>query len=360
MKRLSHLTLLILACVPCSVPGNEAWVRQTDLTNGIVYDIPLQSTGGPFTAQLPISEAGSMFELFARGTAWDENIYLLDTVLMRAYAPAVKVEITTEDSYLRGEVGGFNYVRRTRADRPFSVQIEVTGLVPGSSNPAEREVYLACRGKAYDINSYSGLSETQFMLEEANLDNGTVTLGPAYHQLPCSAVSQGCGEHEYTFVRYASDGVPDTILAQPKIEVWPVATAELENITEGSVIIDRIPTVVVKLKSLYPDSRTYAHIYPGPAVLGTNGTLINGSERRFGAYYNPGTSAELTNVPQTLEISMEDLSNYAPKDGIYTLEIITETPFFGRAQERLAVVSFEVDRDISSRGQLSTSEGQGP
>jgi hypothetical protein len=53
---------------------------------------------------------------------------------------------------------------------------------------------------------------------------------------------------------------------------------------------------------------------------------------------------------------MDDLSNYASRDGIYTLEVVTETPFFNRAPERLAYVTFEVDRTISSRGQLSTAE----
>jgi hypothetical protein len=65
-------------------------------------------------------------------------------------------------------------------------------------------------------------------------------------------------------------------------------------------------------------------------------------------------------VPQTLSLSIDDLSNYASDDGLYTLEVITHTPFFGRAAERLYHVTFEVDRVITSRGQLSTLELTSP
>jgi len=63
-----------------------------------------------------------------------------------------------------------------------------------------------------------------------------------------------------------------------------------------------------------------------------------------------------TNVPQSLSVSIDDLSNYASEDGTYTLEVITHTPFFGRAAERLYHITFEVDRVITSRGQISTME----
>lgn len=134
----------------------------------------------------------------------------------------------------------------------------------------------------------------------------------------------------------------------------------MDNIHSGQVFIDRIPTLVVNLQRLYPDSRTYAQIYEGQAALGTAGTIVHGSERRFGRYYNPDLTEEPTNVPQNVMLSIDDLSNYASSDGIYTLEILTETPFFNRAPERLFVVTFEVDRVISSRGQISTAEKSQP
>ncbi len=354
----TYCLLLLAAASPgLGLFAQESWVRQTDLTSGLIYDLPLGPNGGDFTAALPISEQGSLFELFARGTAWDNNIYLLDSKLMRAYSPEVTVTVTSEDPYVRGDPASSNYVRRTRADRPFSLVYKVLGLIPGSTNDAERSVYFGSHIRAFDLESYSAPADlAPSVLAEVEISNGEHDLSPLYHELPCSSPILGCGEHIYTFIRHAADGVPDTILAQPKIEVWPVAKGAIENITASQVFIDRIPSIVVRLQHLYPDSRTYVQIYSGSAVLGTAGTLINGTERKFGSFYNPDVEGETTNVPQTLSFSMDDLSNYASRDGVYTLEVITETPFFNRAPERLAYVTFEVDRTISSRGQLSTAE----
>ncbi len=352
-----RLLLLVAACPSVGLFAQESWVRQTDLTSGLIYDLPLGPNGGDFTAALPISEQGSLFELFARGTAWDQNIYLLDSKLIRAYSPEVTVTVTSEDPYVRGDPASSNYVRRTRADRPFRLVYKVGGLIPGSTNDAERSLYFGSHIRAFDLESYSAPPDlAPSVLAEAEVLNGEQDLSPLYHELPCANLTLGCGEHIYTFIRHAADGVPDTILAQPKIEVWPVAKGVIENVTASQVFIDRIPSIVVRLQHLYPDSRTYVQIYSGSAVLGTSGVLINGTERKFGSFYNPDVEGEPTNVPQTLSFSMDDLSNYASRDGVYTLEVITETPFFNRAPERLAYVTFEVDRTISSRGQLSTAE----
>lgn len=360
MTRIASLIVLIAMTI-VHAAAQESWVRQTDLSNNMIYDIPLGATGGNFTAPLPVGEQGSLFELFARGTAWDTNVYLLDTKLIRAYSPTVEVAINSEDSYVRGDPASSNFVRRTRADRPFSMQIKVAHLVTATTaSQAEREVYFSSQGRVYDSETFSGLEQEPFLLHESDLENGTYTLPGLYHELPSNQPANGCGEQTYTFVRYAADGVPDTILMQPKIEIWPVARAAAQNIAQSQLFIDRIPSIILDLTNLYPDSRTYAQIYSGSSVLGTVGTLINGTERRYGRYYNPDQAEEPTNVPQNVSISIDDLSNYAAADGIYTLEVITETPFFSRAPERLLSVTFEVDRVISSRGQLTTAEKPGP
>ena len=351
-----YILLIGLAAARIAVADQaETWVRQTDLTNGMLYDIPLSPTGGPFAAPLPISEMGSTFELFALGNGWDTKIYHLDTKLIRAYAPKVKVDIVSEDPYVRGDPLSSTYVRRTRADRPFSVKIDITGLVPASTSQAEKHVYFNFTRARYSSDTFSALGVPEEPVSATNLGNGTVSMNGLYHQLGMP-LSAGCGAQTYTFVRYAADGVPDTILAQPKIEVWPVATATAENIRQNEVFTDRIPSVTLHLRSLYPDSTTFAQVYSGPAVLGTDGRKIKGTERSYGAYYNPGAPDTPTNVPQNVAITVVDLSNYAVLDGIYTLEVITVTPFNARAPERLLAITFEVDRVISSRGQFSTAE----
>ncbi|HSJ04066.1 MAG: hypothetical protein ACAI34_02160 [Verrucomicrobium sp.] len=350
---LTTFAALALATL-CS--GQEAWVRETDLSSGLIYDIPLTSTGGMFTPPLPISEKGNIFELFARGTAWDTNVYLLDTKLIRAYTPLASFEISTEDSYVRGDPTSANYVKRTRADRPYRLRFKVSGLVSGSSKPAENSVYFAFHGRNCDPQTYSALGQAQYLLHEGNLNNVNFSLYPLYHELNSATRKAGCGEQTFTMVRYAADGVPDTVLAQPTLQVWPVPSATVENVTAGQVFIDKMPSVVFNYQDLYPDSRTYAQIYPGNAVLGKKGTVIGGTERRIGKFYNPDTTLESADVPQTLSITVNALTNYTATDGIYTVEVLTETPFFNRAPERLKVITFEVDRIISSRGKLSTAE----
>ncbi len=353
------LFFTVLAMVSIA-PAQEAWVRQTDLGIGLVYDMPVAGTGGTYAAPLPVSETGARFELFAKGTAWDSNIYLLDTKLIRAYSPLASLSLASEDPYIRGDATSGTYVKRTRADRPFSFNIHVGGLVPSSAILAERAVYLGIQGRNYDPVTYSSLERPEYLLHEYNLSNGDISSGQIYHELTPGALTAACGEQTFTFVRYASDGVPDTILAQPKMEIWPVASAEVERITTGQVFNDRVPPIPLTLRHLYPDSRTYAQVYPGPSVIGTKGTVIGGTERRFGRYYNPDQAEEPTNVPQDLALSIDDLSKYAAADGIYTLEVVTETPFMNREPERLISITFEVDRVISSRGQLSTTEKNSP
>jgi hypothetical protein len=362
MKALpASLFLTALAWVPQasaqSAADTQAWVRQTDLATGLVYDMPVAGTGtSNYIAPLPVPESGGRFELFAKGTAWDSNIYLLDTEFVYAYSPAAAMTLTSEDSYVRGDEATGNYVKRTRADRPYSVSIQITGLVPSSAVLAENSVYLGVKGRNFGMESYTAVDTTPYPIHEYNLSNGSVSLGPLYHELTENAVSYACGEQSFQFVRYASDGIPDTVIAEPKLEVWPVATATVDGIVQDQVFTDRIPPIPVTWKHLYPDSRTYVQIYAGTPVLGTQGTIIDSTERKYGRYYNPGAAEEPANVPQDVSLSIPDLSQYAAADGIYTVEVITETPFFNRTPERLYTVTFEVDRVISSRGQLSTTE----
>ncbi len=357
---MQHAVLLAALTGATSLFGatTDSFVRQTDLATGQVYDMPYTTPGGAYTAPLSVSNLGAKFELFARGTAWDTKVYLLDTKLVYAYAPAVAVTISTEDPYVSGDASSGTYVKRTRADRPFTVTTNISGLVTGNgASAAETSVYYTVAGMDYDAATYSALNQPSYTLHSYNLANGSLTWGPVYHELHSSLLVNGCGQQTYTFVRYAADQVPDTILAQPTLQVWPVTTATVANISAGQVLIDRIPSITVTLKHLYPDSRVYVQIYSGNAVLGKVGTLITGSERRYGAYYNAGQGAAATNVPQDTTITIDNLSSYASSGGVYTLEVISETPFLGRSGERLVSLSFEVSGPITTRGVFSSSEG---
>ncbi len=335
---------------------SQAWVRQTVLGSALVYDIPINGTlnKNAFNSMLPIGDQGSLFQLFASGTAWDTNIYLLDSKLLYTYSPAAGCSITSEDSYVRGT--GNSCVYRTRADRPIDIRIGVSGLVDDGEELAEKCVYYACSGVKYDSTTYSSLNQPTRLLHESTLGNCNKSVSGVYHELDSASPSHACGEQSYKFIRYESDGVPATILTEPKVEIWPVATATIENIEHNKLYIDRLPAVIVKLKDLYPDSCTHVQIYKGTEALGKVGTVVEGTKHCFGRHYNPDLEGEPTNVPQCRTLSIPDLSNYANRDGTYTLEVITETPFFNRAPERLINITFSVDRTITTRGRISSSE----
>ena len=341
-----------LLTVSLLAQNTESWVRQTDLSTGQIYDTFIDEKSGKYITPLKINKEGAMFELFARGTAWDNNIYLLDTKIVGTYNPQVVVDIVSEDPYLKGEANSLTYVKRTRADRPFAVNIQVQGLA--GNELTTKYIYFNVQGKNYDAKTYSSLNREQYLIEESNLTNGTYNLNPLYHQLTSSTISSGNGEQTFTFVRYSSYNVPDTVLAQPKIEIWPLASATINNITPKQVFIDRIPSIIIEFNHLYPDSHTFIQIYKGNQVLGTKGKIVDGTEIKYGSYYNQ--TDEATNIPQNLTLTINDLSNYASADGLYTLEVITHTPFFNRTMERLKYITFEVDRVISSRGRFSTLE----
>ena len=359
--RLNILLLLVASCggLMAQAQQSQAWVRETDISTGQMYDIGLQPLGGGFTPTLAISEAGNRFELYARGTAWDTKVYLLDTKLIRAYSPAAAFTIDTGDPYVRGDVDSGRFVKRMRADQTYSVTLQVSGLVPGSASAAENSAYYVVNATNYNPVTYSGLDQEEYEIFSRVLPNGTLASGPMEHELTTPG-KYACGEMKFTMVRWAADGVPDTIIAQPKIEIWPVAKATIENIAENQVFIDKIPLVIFNYKDLYPDSRTYAQIYKGRYVKGTVGTVVQTTERKYGTHYNPGVGTEPASVPQTLAVGVEGLSNYTPKDGVYTVEILTETPYDSRQPVSLQKVTFEVDRVISSRGKLSTAEGASP
>lgn len=380
--RLSILLLLLLAASHAGLraQSTKAWVTEKDLEHpDVEVDVYLQSDlGGPYTPTLPVSSKGNVYQLWALGTAWDKNEYLLDTKTITAYSPSASFAIETGDPYYRGDLNSPNFVRRTRADEPYTMTVTISGVVEDPAAAAEeKSVEVDALGMDYYTDTYSGLAvpddpDTPTINEERpakaaySLDNDVLTGNntwkygfdtPLYPVLDSPAdKTKSVGEIKFTVTRYAADGIPATIIAEPKIEVWPVASASFVGVVENQVFIDAIPELVFTYKDLYPDSKTYVQIYSGEGKTGTQGTIVETTERKYGSHYNPSLTDHAT-VPQNVSIAVSGLSSYTPKDGFYTMEIITETPFHNRAQILLKRVTFEVDRVISSRGKLSTAEG---
>lgn len=368
-----NISLLLLAASSAGLMAEtKAWVIEKDLETGVSAHVYLPTdNGGNYTPLLPVSDSGNVYKLYAKGTAWDTKEYLLDTKIIKAYSPSASFTIETGDPYFRGDPSSPNFVMRTRADEPYKFSVAISGVIENDATAAaaEKAVEIEFIGTDYYADTYSPLGIPNVRVEQqpyalrtpyVAVGNQSFPFGydaALYPVLNTPADKTKCvGEIQLKVKRYAADGIPATYIAEPKIEVWPVASATFTGVVDNQVFIDAIPELVFTYKDLYPDSKTYVQIYSGEGVNGTVGTIVETTERKYGAYYNPSLS-DHTTVPQNVSIGVTGLSSYTPKDGIYTMEIITETPFHGRAQIRLKRVTFEVDRVISSRGKLSTAEG---
>jgi hypothetical protein len=116
----------------------------------------------------------------------------------------------------------------------------------------------------------------------------------------------------------------------------------VSGINSTTVIRAKAPNVSVNLVDLYPDSVTYAQVYPGPPSLGTVGTMI------------PGASLVVNgSVPRDGQFFVWDWDSSIPSDGDWTMEVLTTTPF---GTDRLAFVTFSVSRSIKVNGSVTSAD----
>src|SRR5690606_7181323 len=104
-------------------------------------------------------------------------------------------------------------------------------------------VYFTMGRCVYNTAEYSSLGQDPDMQIEKYLPNGTYSIDSVYHELGAPWSTSACGEHMFIFERRGDDGLPDSPIAQVKLEVWPIATAILRNIEPNAVYVDRIPDV---------------------------------------------------------------------------------------------------------------------
>ncbi len=324
---------------------SENIVRQTQLSSGVQYDFITGNDQGTAQSSLPIEEGGASYELFARGSAWDTNLYFLDRKIVGFYLPKSEIILETEDQ--THEWAGANGVRRTRADRPFSVAIRVWGLTPNDPEApdAAKKTLYTHTAQNYD-DTYTPNGNAEYTLASYYMGNSNPEITPVYTQLTPASPTKAMGIERFTVSTLKDETVRQTSIVDEKmLIVWPISEAFIEGMEPGAKIRDNLPKIIVRYKDLYPASLSYMQIYKGPENLGTVGTLIPSTQR----WHN-------TTVPQNEVISLENWENLIPEDGTYTLEILSCTPFDNWQPERLSSVTFSVNRKIKLNGQVTTSE----
>lgn len=328
--------LVLQSLTPLHASDYTFFVRQVQMPDELEWDVSVDQNGSQ-QSPLPINPNGARFELFTIRSS-PLTSYLLDTTYVNSYIPVATVAISSEDPY--------DVIPRTRADRPFSVTIEVNGLSIDPAAPeAARSVKLLRHVQAYPqgengININRGQAQ---LLSQGSLNaNGTQQLDYPVTSIPGGNRTKVRGEERFSVFSLADYQSPESQLDSAFIQIWPVATAAIDGLAGDEIIKGKAPNVTVDLKDLYPDSWTFAQVYPGPPVLNTQGDLV------------PGSSILIdSSVPRDEELLLKDWDEAIPEDGIWTLEIITSTPF---GQDRLAHTSFTVERTIRVNGAITSVE----
>jgi len=344
MKAIVTRLLLIVTAALGTTSGQTSssyftnFVRQVQLPTGVLWDVSV-APAGEALSPLAIDPGGARFELW---TVQSDplTVYLLDTRYVGTYVPMANVIIRTEDPYT------YTAIPRTRADRPFQVDIEVSGLRSEAEAPvASKSVKLLRHVQSYGVDGTgTDIDRTQAILydQKSLVNNAIHRLSYTITSVPSSDLSKVRGEERFSVFSLADYQAPESQLASMFVQIWPVADGTISGISDNEQIRFKAPQLTISLNDLYPDSRTYAQVYKGNVQSGVEGTVVPGSALII---YDA--------VPHSRELSLDNWDAVIDSDGRWTIELLTVTPF---GIDRLDHVSFDVDRTIEMNGTFTTIE----
>ena len=332
---------LILAS--CSADAADVtftnFIRQVQMPTGVQWDMSVAaaSPADGRLSGLAIDPGGARFELWTIRSS-PLTSYLLDTKYVGAYIPVAAVQIRSEDPY--------TLIPRTRADRPFYVDLSLEGLLNGATDPLpSKSVKLLRHVQSYGAGGTGvTIDRTQATLQSQAFltSNGMQTLTFSLNSVPGGDRAKLRGEERFSIFSIADYQAPESQLASKYIQIWPVADGSISGITQDQTLRFAMPTLTITLNDLYPASRSHAQVYPGNPRLGTEGTVV------------PGSSVVVSEtVPQNRVLTVKNYAEVFDADGRWTMELLTITPF---GIDRLAYVSFDLNRTIKVRGGTTTME----
>ena len=339
MKTYLLLGTLLCSHVHASGEGYVNFVHQTQQSTGVVWSMSV-NPAGTASSQGLLESGGALFQLWTikQDTGTE---YLLDQKLVGAYMPSASVTIQTLDPYpLRP---------RTRADMPFTVTINVAGLLSGTGiQDAAKRVLLEHHVKAYTngVTSFTPAQATSGTPKSSAsiYTNGPTDLSFGATSLTGSDPTKVSGEEHFVVHALADGTFTQSQIASANVQVWPVASGTIAGLNDGDRVRSKAPQLTVVMNDLYPRSGTYLQAYKGPVGPALNPVRIEGSTKVLD---------QSTSLSDTLVVA--DYDSAFPEDGTYTIELLTETPF---GTERLDHVTFTVDRKLEVRGLLGGIEAE--
>jgi hypothetical protein len=313
------------------------FIRQTQQETGVVWSMPV-SSHGTAASPLVLEGKGSVFQLWTIEQAATKD-YLLDQKLVGAYLPVASIAVTTLDPYTK--------IPRTRADQPFTVTYQISGLLSGPGVPDAATRVLM---EHYAVNYTAGQKSMPLTsalsgkpLESAYIaTNGTVKLSFPVTSLTAADPTQATGEEHFVIHALSDGSLSQTQVAAGTVQVWPVASGSIAGVTDGQRIRYSAPPLTVTLDNLYPSSYTWLQVYAGKPKLNSEGVTLEGSQLVLDQ-----------DTPQSDILSVSRYDKAFPEDGTYTIELLTQTPF---GIDRLHYVTVEIDRTLQIRAQISDIE----
>lgn len=317
------------------------FIRQFQMPEGITWDAQDDvSDNGSKLSALEINPGGARFELWTMKSSSITGLteYPLDSCYVGTYIPVAMVNIRSQDTS--------SAIVRTRADRPFYVDINLTGLLNGATDPEpSKSVKFLRHVQSYGVGgSGVDIDRTQATLlsQSSITTNGTQTLTYALTAIPGADRSKIRGEERFSIFSLEDYQAPESQIASQFVQVWPVADGTISGIANNQSIKFTLPAVTLALNDLYPFSTTYAQVYKGNPVLGTSGEIV------------PGSALVINDsVPASRVLSLTNYDSVFTSDGRWTMEIVTVTPF---GTDRLAYISFDLDRTINLNTTVTTIE----
>ena len=313
--------------------GFTNFIRQVQQPTGVEWDVTVAYTGQRLSP-LPIDPGGARFELWTvKNTPLQSH--LLDNKYVSTYVPISSVAIRTEDPYAT--------IPRTRADRPFWIDIRIEGLLDDEDAPeASQMVKFLRHVQSYGGGDGTAIDRTQAtLLQQAYLDsNGTFTLSYSLTSIPGGNLAKIRGEERFSIFSLEDYQAPESQLSSKFLQIWPVADGSIEGITDGETVRFSVPQVTLTVNDMYPESTTFAQVYPGPPALNQDGFTIPGSAVVYSS-----------TVPDSRVLIIDDWDQVLNDNGQWTMELLTDTPF---GIDRLDYVTFYVNRTIEMNGAVTT------
>lgn len=304
---------LVIAAAVC--PALHAEPAAVDIlrveipSQGIVWDAPAEWDGMALSARASWIRRWSL----ATGNAdapWHE------AKLVGTCVPSAKVTVKTLDP--EGKTP------RTRIDQPFTLDIEIGGLLTDMGLPESVSQVLLerhLRSGAHEETRSACISS-----------NGLTRLRFPASALVADDATRARGVEEFEVHTLAGDGSTPTRIGGAEVRVLPVASGTIGGVEQGGIVREA-PRVTAAMTDLYPMSETRLIVFKGTTYQAVTGTTLRTRKLRGDECVDAKFAAT-------------DLDPYLAADGTYTLALVSDT-IYGR--ELLAEpVTFHLRRQLQA------------